>query len=305
MKRFVLKIILFAIVIVVIDVCFGQVCDYLNAHARSGVTRQLYDLFAKSEHDILVMGSSRAHHSYVPEILEQALHGDCYNAGYDGNGIILAYPILSNIVERKVPKLVIFEVSRSFDIIEYAPDRNNTRYISKLKPYYRTPVVSEVIKAVSVNDYIEVHSSMYRYNSYFIHLLMDYALDMSMFPKGYQALNGQFDGKKRTPLYETEKNDELKLSYLDKMAQLADERQLNMVWVVSPQFYKDAEGHEDYEPAKAIAAAHHIPFLDYYTDADFVGRNELFQDATHMNDTGARLFSSKVAGDIKALFDTQ
>lgn len=303
MKKYILKIVLFFAIVAIVDFFFGQFCDKMNAHAKGGDTKQLYDLVRRDHHDVLVFGSSRAHHHYVPTVLEDVLNMECYNAGYDGNGVVLAYPILAHVTERHKPAVVVFEVSRGFDIAVNEQDKKNTRYISRLKPFYRIPAVTEVIKSVSYNDYLQVHSGLYRYNSTFVHMAMDNVLNMEMDPKGYQALSGTYvNDKIRKPFVE-HPLDSLKIHYLVKMADLGKKLDINMVWVLSPQFFDESEEHKVYDVSKRIAEEHDIPFLDYYTDPDFVGREDLFRDATHMNDTGARLFSDKVANDIKKLFN--
>lgn len=303
MKKFLIKIILFFLIVAGVDFCFGLTCDQMNVYAKGGETKQLYDLIERSFYDVLILGSSRAHHHYVPEIIDSVLGKESYNAGYDGNGVILAYPILAHVTERHKPDIVIFEISRGFDITVNAEDKNNTRYISRLKPFYRIPQVAEAIKAVSLDDYVQVHSGFYRYNSNFIHMLMDNLLPMKMDPMGYQALSGTYAKDKMRLPYNKKSVDSLKIHYLKELAAFGEQNRMKMVWILSPQFYEEVEEHKDYDIAKRIAAKYNIPFLDYYVDSSFVGHRELFRDATHMNDKGARLYSEKVAEDIKDLFN--
>lgn len=47
---------------------------------------------------------------YVPRVISDSLGMTCFNAGEDGNCIILAYGYLQMIMKRHVPKLVIYEI---------------------------------------------------------------------------------------------------------------------------------------------------------------------------------------------------
>lgn len=303
MKRFLLNILIFFLIIALFDVCIGFICDYLQGHARGGVTRQFHDLMTKDCHDIIILGSSRARQHYDPMVMEQELKMDCYNAGYDGNGVILAYPILVNMLDRCKPKLVICDFTRNFDIMVNPNDIGNTRYISRLKPYYRIPVVGEVIKSVSHAGYIQVHSGMYRHNSTIIILLMNSFLNMRMDVKGFAPLRGKIAKVRPEKNLNDEAQDPLKLFWLRKLAELKDKYDLKMVWAISPQYFDHSPSHSAFATAKEIAASHGIPFLDYYFDPSFVGHKDLFRNTTHLNSEGAKMFTERFVKEVKPMLE--
>lgn len=99
-------------------------CVMRSARLRSGqnlrlsdspCNRRIYktDNFISDEVDanILIFGSSRAAHHYVPSILSDSLDMSCYNCGMDGNGIIYGYGKLKTITARYYPKIVILTSS--------------------------------------------------------------------------------------------------------------------------------------------------------------------------------------------------
>ena len=91
--------------------------------------------------------------------------------------------------------------------------------------------------------------------------------------------------------------DSLKLAYLHKLASLHNDQNLDMIWVVSPQVYSNYD-NGIYDVAKNIASTYHVLFMDYSKDRRFVGHGEYFSDPTHMNDTGAHLFTNIFVNDI-------
>ena len=112
-----------------VDIAVGFVGVYLRDNARGGDTRQFNDLAMRAEHEILILGSSRAHHHYDSPFLSDTLGIDVYNGGIDGNGVVLAYGILEMVLNRYKPKLVVFDVEPAFNINIYIS--NGIIYIIK------------------------------------------------------------------------------------------------------------------------------------------------------------------------------
>ena len=304
MKRFLIKVVFFFFLMALLDVCFGFICDYLREHARGGDIKRFNDLFLKDRHEVLVFGSSRARHHYASNVLEKNLKVECYNAGYGGHGVILAYPLLESILERYKPQLIVFDITKESDFLVFANDNGNTRYISILKPWCRIPVVSEVIKSVSFTDFLLArYSSMFRYNSQFIYLLGDNILSRKVDDKGFAPLYGTVDMRiyKKSSRTEKSNHDQIKIYWLKRFAKLKEEKKLNMVWVISPIFEANSSDYKEYEFVREIAKSHDIPFFDYYLDSSFVEHSELFTDSVHLNETGALLFTERFAKDLKLL----
>lgn len=180
MKKFIISILVFFAIVGLIDLGVGAFGGYLQEHSKGGTVRQFNDLVNKDKHDILILGSSRAHHHYDVPFMSDILGLDVYNAGLDGNGVVLADGILEMVLARYTPKVILFDVEPSFDIIVYGNDNNHVRYISNLKPYYKREGVSEIIKEVSMEEWYKVQSGMIRYNTKIINNLVDNIIDRGM-----------------------------------------------------------------------------------------------------------------------------
>ena len=116
--------------------------------------------------------------------------------------------------------------------------------------------------------------------------------------KGFRPLKGTFSCINRVESHLSQEHDQLKLHWLHKLASLKKNHNLNMIWVISPQFDSVNVKHDTYATAKHIAKQYNIPFYDYYFDTTFVGHTEYFKDATHMNSEGAKVFSKKIAHEL-------
>lgn len=299
MKKYITKILIFFAIVAVIDFCVGFVGGYLQSHAKGGDTRKTNDLVMNDQHDILVFGSSRACHHYDAPFMSDTLNLDVFNAGYDGNGVILSYGLLSMMLERYQPKLILFDVEPAFDINVYAADNGNKRYITPLKPYYQNAGVSEVIRGVSEEEWMKSYSGMMRYNTAIISKALDYVQGSGVSNKGYIPMKGVYTGEPNKKKGNGPKRDAIKLEYVEKLLVLAQSKNVPIAVVASPKYGQ--KNAEDVQPVIDICRKHNIPFIDYYANEEFMQHKEWFVEPMHLNDVGAREFSRKVVGNINSL----
>lgn len=304
MKKYIINILLFFAIIAVIDLSVGFAGDYLQSHAKGGPTREINDLVMVDQHDVLIFGSSRCKNHYDTPFLSDTLGLDVYNAGYDGNGVVLSYGLLSLILERYQPKLVLLDVEPAFDINVYAGDNNHKRYIRNLKPYYKKPVVGTIIKAVSTDEWYKAFSGMMRYNTEVINKAKDIVRTLPKADHGYIALEGELS-------YEPEKKnstskaqiDEFKLECLENMLLLAQSKDVPIAIIASPKYGRPSS--EELAPAFEICRRHHVPIIDHYTEPLFMQHREWFKEAMHLNGAGAREYARVVCREIKNLLDSK
>lgn len=297
MKKYILKIVLFFAIILAIDMAFGKACNYMTAHAKGGDTKQMYDLCMTNQYDILIMGSSRAHHHYVPQIVQDSLGMTCYNAGYDGNGIICMDGIYQMIRSRYKPELIIYDLTLGFDAYEYPEDKNDTRYLSQLKPYFYEAGIGKIFRDVSKEEYLKAHSSLMRFNSKTLSITKEYLTNANMYDLGYAPLKSSMTEKEPSEeLPSNAKLDERKMSHLERFIKQVKSDGVDLVFVLSPR-YKSLS-REMFEPVLSLAENYEVPVLDYYS-GDLSIKYNLFKDAAHLNSDGAVAFSEKLTTDIK------
>ena len=295
MKRFLNRMLIFAAFAVVIDLAFGAIFPFLREKAKGGRTREEYFIAEECEAEVLVFGSSRAQHHYVPSVIEESLGLSCYNCGEDEMGSLFAYARYRMLSDRYTPKLIIYDVAPSFD---YFADEDNTKYLGNLKPYsYKDGVLKIIMHFADMDTRLLLNSQMYRNNSQILSYLINFISDRYYSDNGYQALHGKMTTEKidsRIVSEDTELElDSEKICILEEMIQDCQTRNIPFVFVVSPVYGGQSRKYtmQRLQPAIDLAAKYGVPFLDF-SDEDEVAFNcGYFQDETHMNDSGARYFS--------------
>ena len=294
MKKFIQKIFIFFAIVTLIDICFGYIANYLITNSKGGVTKQMYDLCNVDEYDIIIMGSSRAHHHYVPQIITDSLGHRVYNAGQDGNGIILHYGVYQMIQSRYNPKVIIYDVFSPFDIHKYNEDANNTRYIQPLKKYYAQAGIKEIIAAVNGKNDIKMLSSIYRLNGSMISIICDYLLKRPMDKLGYAPLYGEYKGKNEN--IQKEKSqleiDSLKLSYLERLIFQTKANGTKLIFTLSPIYgYEEDSNDDTYAPLKELCIKYDVPIMDFRGVKSLINDNKMWKESVHLNDNGAEEYT--------------
>lgn len=289
MKKFILRTGLFIVCLAVLDLAIGCLCGFLRSHAKGGSTQNNYYIAEQCIDDIIILGSSRATHHYIPSIITDSLGLSCYNCGEEGNGSILAAARLGMLTERYTPKLVIYEVTPRYD---YLVDTDYSKYLRYLKPYYhKTSAHKMVDEFTEPGNKLKMLSSMYRNNF----AILAYCVDNLTFRdnrKGYEPLFGQmkeYNSKEPELSSDQQEVDKKKLVVMQDIIESCKEKRIPLLFVVSPNY--EGEAGEIYNTARLLAQENGISFLDYSGLEEIAHNYSFFQDYGHMNDKGAQKFT--------------
>ena len=295
MKRFIGYVFLFFIAVFCIDKLAGICFDYLNSHAKGGDTANQYYICKQSDEDILIFGSSRANHHYVPSIIEDSLSVSCYNCGTDGNGILLHYGRYKLITERYIPKMIVYDLMSAFDIAR----NDNMKYLEQLKQYYEEAGLIELFDDVSPTERYKLLSKLYQYNTKFIQMIGDNISPQQQVMQGYKPIYGTMDYEPHAAQAVDVEADSLKLKYIEKLIVDTRQKGIKLVFMISP-FYK-ASSSDSYDSVKELIKKYDVSFYDFYADEEMSRDKSFFSDPSHLNDKGARVFTEEVAVILKGL----
>lgn len=303
MKKFILKVTLFFVFAAVIDVLCGWGFDWLRSKAHGGQTYKNEYVSKFCKDDIIILGSSKADHHYVPRVFEESLGLNCYNAGEMGCGIIPGFIRYKQVVSRHKPKLVIYEVTPRYD---YLDDNGYANYLGTIRQYTYTKVVRDVYLDFSDEfEKIRLMSGMYRNNSKLVDNLKDI-----LFPapsnKGYEPLFGTMVYNPSNIKNNNERKavtvDSLKLAYVEKLIFDCRLNDIPLLFIISPTLY-GGEVSEEYSIIFNLCSHHKVPILNNWNSPLITGIGEYFQDGLHLNNNGAVQYSKLVVHQIEHLND--
>ena len=253
----------------------------------------------KANEQLIILGSSRANHHYVPTVFSDSLRVSAYNAGRDQQGILYHYCVLKNVLARKSTRLVILDLLP--DEFAYNPTTYNA--LSELLPYYNSH--KELRPIINMRSYFEEYkslSSLYRYNSLISTIIVNNILtrkDTSV--QGYLPLGKKWKGSpKNVDVKPDDLLDSVKIKIFESFLSDAKNAGVKVFVFVSPRYEKTTTITSSIRKAKEICDRSSVVFNDFSQDKYFLERPDLFQNANHLNDTGAGLYSRQIASEIKS-----
>lgn len=294
MKKFILKFLLFILLLAATDYAVGKFVLMVENKAKSGQTLKNRKVRKNGVADILILGSSRSTHHYVPDILEDSLGNSAFVGGQDGNGIIMMYPVLRKFSERKKPALVIYDFHPPFDLYDDDPHR----YLSFIRPMWGSNTgVDSVIVMVDPTERIKLISHTFRYNSTLPTLLKGLIGQPNPEDKGYVPLTEEYAGDYVPSMPVNSNYSPIKIEVFKQMINFCRCEGIRLVIVVSPTYYD--YNRRDIEFIKNFAAENSTEFFDYNADTTYTGNRTYFNDYDHLNDKGAQFFTRQFITDLK------
>lgn len=296
MRKFICKLLLLALIVWGADYVVGKSFSNLYTHSIGGTTQRDNYINYECKEDILIMGSSRASHHYVSKLISDSIGMPVYNAGRDGNGIILNYGFLSNVLKRYAPKIIVYDLTADFD---WKPG-DNDRFLPHLRHYYSSDEIKMLFDDVNKTEKYKMLSNTYRINSLVPHILFDNFFATPDNDAGYIPLYDVLtESESRDiclhhplPDFAT---DDVKLKYLAEFVRLCKTNGVKLYFVVSPALdWRD--GMYDY--AKTLSRQYDIPLIYFPHDHSEFDNINYFQDSAHLNNEGAIAYSKVIASLI-------
>ena len=248
--------------------------------------------------ELLVLGPSTATHHYIPSVLEDSLRLSARNIGKDGAFLYCQICQLSLILERYIPRLVIWDISD--DCLSHNLDWGDFLEIRDYWPYPLNDFSKTVLKKMGPAEQFSIHSWLYRYNSKLPEYLFAFVSGRNSL-RGYVPLpaNTQYATEVGTTKVEENINP-LKVELLEKILTLCREKGCQVVIVSSPRLADDGVPQsEQCRKLCEITERLGVPYFNYHQDPRFFGDLSLFRDVDHLNENGAALFTQCIIHDIQ------
>lgn len=287
------------LLVFVADCVVGFAFEKAYRNSKYGIFHRQEYCLHESKDEILIFGSSRAAHHYVPQIFTDSLGMSCYNCGSDGECIYYHYGILSSYIQRgDIPKIVLLDITKEDAVAYDGASFNLDAAIERFAPNYGEYVeIDSLILLNGWNERVKLFSKCYRYNSKAVQLVK---CNFIPWPEnqGYEAVFGELSDTTslRNIKYKNEKIEQEKIVYFNKFIKACKDNNIQLYIIESPSYIISSSVGID--TLMAIAKANNIMWLDYKNQKEMM-RKEYFRDLGHLNDSGAHIFSSIIANDIK------
>jgi len=301
MSRFFLRSVLIASLILLFDRGIGLILKHYYFRQENGKEAQTTYIIDSTVADILIFGSSRASHHYVPEVFESRLNKSFYNTGKDGNYILYSYAIFKSVLKRYDPKLIIFDI-RAYDLGDIPSEYER---LSQLLPYYQKyPEIRDVIDLRGPFEKLKQISAIYSYNSLILQIVNG---NLGLIKAGETNLKGYIPlsrtlKEEKIEIWDLNKIriDENKIRALKDIISTCKQKDVDLVFVQSPSWLII----QDSVCKKIISdmcSENGIAYIDMSNDSTFIKRPDYFEDINHLNNTGAIVFSDML---VNKLFNT-
>ena len=300
MKKFIILLFALFAILAGIDIATGLVFDKLTLSAKRGYTGRNEFIADKLHDPVLVFGSSRSVHHYDPQVLADSLGVPCYNCGQDGMGIITFYGRFKLLTARYTPRLIIYDVTTDFDLRR----NDNVTYLTWLKPYYNRPGIDSIFWHVEPTERVKMLSNMFRYNGKALQIITDNKPgdnnDDAL--KGFVPLDGIMTYDKEEDATKTQVDfDPVKLYYISRLVKDCSAKGIRLVFAISPLYNSVKQPDAYLADFLTLARKQNVPVINHYYDTRFATNKNLFQDTYHMNRSGAEIYTSMLAHEIKQL----
>lgn len=297
MKRFVYSIISLVALVIVGDWAVGRCLRNTFEHTRCDeIGRQNY-ICDSVNADIIVLGSSRALHHYVPSIITDSTGLSCYNCGFENEGIVFHYALLRQLQQRYQPKLIIYELTYDYDVQYLSWRPANLKHLHTMAGL---SCRDSILRSVDPWERVSMISNIYPFNSQIFTTwasrkptTYDAAdVDHGYIPQ-YKQMHLEPEWTYR-PMKHDKTIDSLKVSYLKK---LIVENAGRLMVVVSPRYLSPE--HDIFGLVEKLCHEHGVPFVCMISDPIITHDITLWDDDGHLNHKGALAFTRQLIPHIK------
>lgn len=298
MKKLLISFAFIIVGLFAVDRLGGMAMWWVNQHTQDVSGGKIKYLVNEVHEDVLLMGTSRCNLHYVPSIISDTLGMSVYNGGIDASENIFShYLILNHILGIHTPKVICLEVMTN----DFAPEEDALQRTTFFAPYFGHNERADSLYLLAGTYWSYKISHLYRFNAKAISNLAGFVVNrVKDEDHGYIPCPQPSRYPASLNYYPTpRKADTLKLQYVQRFINLCHERNIKVVFVVSPMYAIYDANH--YDVLKEIARRNNVPFIDYHTAGLYHDHPDYFKDPLHLWDKGARQYSATFAHDLKEI----
>lgn len=299
MKKFLGWLFLVVTVVLISDRVLSIGMYQLYTNTQTTDEYKLTTAIKKTNAPILFMGSSRCHHSYIPSIIGDTLNEQVYNAGLWGErNIYFQYGLLCNLLSRYTPRVICLELH---PVDFYNIPSSDLNKVSVLAPFIGYSTECDSLLKLQGDYYLYKIFHLYRFNGGLISMVAgNLGITNSQKDNGYKPLFGEISN----PVIADEYNfplDKDRIHIFENFIHKCQTNNIKLVLLCSPMYTISPSCKKVYHFISDLAYRKKLIFLNHLNDERFVGKTKFFYDRGHLNNTGAKNFSSIIAKELKSI----
>ncbi len=293
MRQWILSIAIIAAIVTAADWAAGVAGNALLQRMPDSGTFEadINQALTHKSADVLILGSSKAKHHYVPKVIEDSLGMSAYNAGADGHDVAYACLVLQSWLTRCTPRVVVLDICNSMINGDWIDNS-----IADIKCYYgQNKAVTDYID--SSQDWrlkLKLHSNLYRLNGSLLWLTKAMLKHPTTATDGYSPLYGS-DIEHGNTTYGPFTPSPIEVEQLRRIARLCRQNGIRLHIVLSPNHEID-NGMRHWLAAEAKRDS--VAFADM-TEAPEVWADHYYKDRGHLNNDGAVTFTSMMTVTLR------
>jgi hypothetical protein len=300
MKKLLYSLLFILIGLFFVDRIGGMAMQWVNRNTQDVLGPKFKYIHDEINEDVVLIGASRCHHHYVSSILADTLGMSVYNCGIQGSENIYShYMTLCLILARHKPKVICVEMMVS----DFNQQKDPFAKLTMFAPYFGYDESADSLFCTAGLYWKYNISHLYRYNAKATSNIAGLFVsrqkkdDHGYLPiKNSSVILGELTTSKTTTDI-----DKQKIHYLHLFVKRCKSEKIQIVFTVSPRYAIVDSSY--YSVLKDFAREENIPFLDYHTPGVFLDHPEYFRDRAHLNDKGARLYSTLFSHDFKLIIE--
>ncbi|MEA9413091.1 MULTISPECIES: hypothetical protein [unclassified Flavobacterium] len=287
MKKFLFFLLKILVIILafacVLDVVYSNLFFYSKNRSKIGY---IYNS-KPQEFDVVILGSSRSNNHFVTQMFtDQGLK--TFNFGMQGSKLFESDLVLKLLLEKKNKiKNVIIDVD-----VNLRSDKKSEAVILKFLPYlHDSEAIKKHLMIMPGYDFL-YYIPFYRYVKYETKIGVREMFFCSINKKnkeldfgGYSALENS-----NTTLTENLNVNPIRNEYYEEIKSICKRNNINLIAIMTPMC-ENAIGMNYFEKVKKL-----YPEIHNYENV--VVDNKYFSSCGHMNDTGARIFTTRILKDF-------
>lgn len=282
MKKVLINIAIIITIVAACDLVAGVIGNKLLMDTPNVGTLQsdAFQAMFKKKADILILGSSRARHTYDPAMITRSTGLKTYNAGIDGHGMNYALIVLESMLERCKPQVVMLDACAAMVTDEWL---NNS--IDDVKYYYglNEPLTTYVDENSSWQLRLKLHSNLYRLNSTPTWLAKAHTMPPSE-NEGYVPQHGNLTDTAVINFTHFATNS-IQVKCFDAIIETCKSNNISLVVYITPSLEVTSKFQTWLDE---YCRKHDVPLKDHACDPLFFSqRNKYFFDSDHLNSLGS------------------